>query len=120
MSAKEHLAAGIDVTPRDQPRPLRFPLNARTSPAGLFHIANRNGPFRLVFRPAKAAGACRCSAPPLVQDALTVSDRQPSEPTTLGRLCEYASRLLEVARVEKLVQPSAVLGPALDFVGLVH
>ena len=49
-----------------------------------------------------------------------MSDRQPSEPTTLGRLCEYASRLLEVARVEKLAQPSAVLGPALDFVGLVH
>jgi hypothetical protein len=62
-----------------------------------------------------------CSAPPpLVQHVLPVSDRQLGEPTTLGRLCEYASRLLQVSCIEKPIQRSTVVRPTLDLVGLIR
>jgi hypothetical protein len=58
--------------------------------------------------------------PPLVQHAPTASDRQPDESATLGRLPEYASRLLQVSRIEKPVQRSTVVRPTLDLVGLIR
>jgi hypothetical protein len=58
--------------------------------------------------------------PPVVQHALTVSQRQPDEPATLGRLCEYSSRLLQVSRIEKPIQRSTIVSPTLDLVGLIR